>query len=203
MGRKVLLSGIGDVLFSKTQQAVLRLLYGQPGRTFYAKELIGLAKMGSGSVQRELERLTAAGLIMVRSIGNQRHYQANPRAPIFDELRGIVFKTFGVADHLRAALAPLAGRIQAAFIYGSVARGTDAARSDIDVMILAEDISFPEVLTALSLAEQDVGRPVNPAVYGIAEWRRKLEDKGGFLQRVMKLPRIFLIGTDDDLPQPR
>jgi len=203
MGSKVLSSGIGDVLFSKTQQAVLRLLYGQPGRTFYAKELIGLAKMGSGSVQRELERLTAAGLIMVRSIGNQRHYQANPRAPIFDELRGIVFKTFGVADHLRAALAPLAGRIQAAFIYGSVARGTDAASSDIDVMILAEDISFPEVLTALSLAEQDVGRPVNPAVYGIAEWRRKLEDKGGFLQRVMKQPRIFLIGTDDDLPQPR
>jgi hypothetical protein len=203
MGRKVLSSGIGDALFSKTQQAVLRLLYGQPGRTFFAKELIGLAKMGSGTVQRELERLTAAGLIMVHSIGNQRHYQANPRAPIFDELRAIVFKTFGVADHLREALAPLAGRIQAAFIYGSVARGTDTARSDIDVMILAEDISFPEVLSAISLVEQDVGRPANPAMYGIAEWRRKLEDKGGFLQRVMKQPRIFLIGADDDLPQPR
>lgn len=203
MGTKHPSSGIGDALFSNTQRAVLGLLYGQPERTFYAKELINLARMGSGSVQRELERLTTAGLITVRAIGNQRHYQANPRAPIFQELRGIVLKTFGVADQLREALAPLAGRIRAAFIYGSVAKGTDAAKSDIDVMILGEDLSFPEILSALSEAEREVGRPVNPAVYAPDEWLRKLKDKGGFLQRVLKQPRIFLMGSDDDLPQPR
>jgi predicted nucleotidyltransferase len=196
-------TSLGEALFTKTQRRVLGLLFGNPDRSYYANEIVRFAGSGIGAVQRELERLETAQLVTVSKIGNQKHYQANREAPIFEELRGIVLKTFGVADHLRSALAPLSKRIQAAFIYGSVAKGTDTASSDIDVMIVSDDLSFPEVIQALTKAEQEVRRSVNPSVYAPNDWRRKLAENGGFVKRVMEQPRIFLIGSDDDLPKPR
>lgn len=196
-------TSLGDALFTKTQRRVLGLLFGSPDRSYYANEIVRFAGAGIGTVQRELERLAAAQLVTVSRRGNQKHYQANREAPIFEELRGIALKTFGLADHLRAALAPLAKRIRAAFVYGSVAKGTDTASSDVDVMIVSNELSFPDTIKALTKAEHEVGRSVNPSVYGEDEWRRKLAEEGGFLKRVMEQPRIYLVGTDDDLPKPR
>ncbi len=196
-------TGLGEALFTKTQRRVLGLLFGSPDRSFYANEIVRFAGAGIGTVQRELERLESAQLVTVSRIGNQKHYQANRDAPIFDELRGIVLKTFGVADHVKSALAPLAKRIQAAFIYGSVAKGTDTANSDIDLMIVSDNISYPEVIKALTKAESEVRRAINPSVYSPISWRRKLAEDGGFVRRVVEQPRIFLIGSDDDLPEPR
>ncbi len=196
-------TSLGDALFTKTQRRVLGLLFGNPDRSYYANEIVRFAGAGIGTVQRELERLAAAHLVTVSKRGNQKHFQANREAPIFEELRGIVLKTFGVADHLRAALAPLTKRIRAAFIYGSVAKGTDTASSDIDVMIVSDDLSFPDAIQALTKAEHEVGRSVNPSVYVEDEWRRKIGEEGGFLKRVMEQPKIYLVGSDDDLPKPR
>jgi predicted nucleotidyltransferase len=196
-------SGLAGALFTKTQRRVLGLLFGNPDRSYYSNEIVRFAGAGIGAVQRELERLAVAHLVTVTKLGNQKHYQANRKAPIFEELRGIALKTFGVADYLREALAPLAKRISAAFIFGSIAKRTDTASSDIDVMIVSDDLSFPDVIDALTEAEGAVGRSINPSVYGRDEWRRKLKDKTGFLQRVMKQPRIYLIGSDDDLPETR
>lgn len=194
---------LGEVLFTKTQRRVLGLLFGNPDRSFYANEIVRFAGAGIGTVQRELERLESVRLVTVSKIGNQKHFQANRDAPIFEELRGIVLKTFGVADHLRAALAPVAKRMRAAFIYGSVAKGTDTASSDIDVMIVSDELSFPDVIRALTKAEAEVQRRVNPSVYGLNDWRRKLAEDGGFVKRVMEQPKIFLIGSEDDLPKSR
>jgi predicted nucleotidyltransferase len=196
-------TGLADALFTKTQRRVLGLLFGNPDRTYYANEITRFADVGIGVVHRELERLAAVGLVLVTRRGNQKHYQANRQAPIFSELRGIALKTFGVADNLRAALAPLVKRICAAFIYGSVAKGTDTASSDVDVMIVSDDVSFSDAIKVLTKAEQEIGRSVNPAIYGVDEWRRKLAEEDGFLRRVMAQPRIFLIGSDDDLPKSR
>ena len=196
-------TSLADALFTKTQRRVLGLLFGNPDRSYYANEIVRFAGAGIGTVQRELERLAAAHLVNVSKIGNQKHYQANRQAPIFAELRSIALKTFGVADYLRDALAPLAKRMHAAFIYGSVAKGTDTASSDIDVMIVSDDLTFPDVLQALTKAEVAIGRSINPSVLGRDEWRRKLSEAGGFLQRVMEQPRINLIGSDDDLPKSR
>lgn len=196
-------TSLADALFTKTQRRVLGLLFGNPDRSYYANEIVRFAGAGIGTVQRELERLAAAQLVNVSKIGNQKHYQANRQAPIFAELRSIALKTFGVADYLRDALAPLAKRMHAAFIYGSVAKGTDTASSDIDVMIVSDDLTFPDVLQALTKAEVAIGRSINPSVLGRDEWRRKLSEAGGFLQRVMEQPRIYLIGSDDDLPKSR
>jgi predicted nucleotidyltransferase len=196
-------TSLGEALFTKTQRRVLGLLFGNPDRSYYANEIVRFAGAGIGAVQRELERLESAQLVTTSKIGNQKHYQANREAPIFEELLGIVLKTFGVADHLRAALAPLAKRVYAAFIYGSVAKGADTASSDIDVMIVSDELTYPDVIKALTKAEQEVQRKISPSLYGVKDWRRKIAEDGGFIKRVMEQPRIFLIGSDDDLPKSR
>jgi predicted nucleotidyltransferase len=191
-------TSLGEVLFTKTQRRVLGLLFGNPDRSFYANEIVRFAGAGIGAVQRELERLAAVRLVMVSKHGNQKHYQANREAPIFEELRGIVLKTFGVADQLRSALAPFSNRIDVAFVYGSVASGTDTANSDIDVLIVG-DVSFEEVVTAMHLAQEELRREVNPTVFGTAEFRKRAGEKGSFVARVLNEPKLFIQGADHDL----
>lgn len=195
-------SGIGDALFTKTQRQVLGLLFGNCEKTYYINEIVRIADVGIGTVQRELERLTSAGLLTVRKIGNQKHYQANPGSPIFRELRGIVLKTFGVADELRRALAPLSAKIVVAFVYGSLVRGADTASSDIDVMVISNELGYPEVIMAFAGAEEKLGRPINPTLYSPVEILRKLGEDQSFLKRVTEQEKIFLVGSEDDIPKP-
>ena len=197
MGTKI--TGLADALFSKVQQRILSVLFGQPDRSFHSREIIRLAHSGVGAVQRELARLAAVELVTVVRIGNQKHYQANRAAPIFNELRGIVLKTFGVAGVLRQALAGLADRIQLAFVFGSVASGEDTAGSDVDLLIVADALSYPEVYAALAAVEPQLGRPVNPTLYDETEWRRKQAEGNAFVTRIGAQPKIWIVGTEDDL----
>jgi predicted nucleotidyltransferase len=192
-------ASLASALFGGTQQRVLGLLFGQPDRSFYATELIALARAGSGSVQRELARLEQSGLVTVRAVGNQKHYQANPASPIYEELCGIARKTVGIAEPLRAALAPLRDRIQAAFVFGSVAKQTDHAASDIDVMIISDTLEFPDVILALQPVEQGLGREINPVIYTHKELFRRLKADEGFVHRVISQPKVWLFGSEDGL----
>jgi predicted nucleotidyltransferase len=190
---------LADALFTGTQQRVLGLLFGQPERSFYATEVIGLAGMGSGAVQRELARLVQSGLVTVRSVGNQRHYQANPDSPLFVELCGIVLKTVGLAEPLREALQPLAGQIDAAFVYGSTAKGQGAAASDIDLMIVSDTLTYGDTFAALEAVGARLGRPVNPTLLSRRDLARRLEENSAFVTRVLAQPKIWLIGGADVL----
>ena len=192
-------SGLGDALFTKTQQRVLGPLFTSPSRSYYATELIALAGPGRGTVQRELARLEDSGLVTVRRVGKQKHYQANPDSPVFDELCGIARKTFGLAEPLKEALAPLADDIVAAFVYGSVAKREDTASSDIDVMIVSDTLAFPALYAALESVEQQLGRRVNPTVYSRADLARRVQQANAFTLRVLEQPKLWLIGSDDDL----
>lgn len=194
---------VGDALFTRTQQKVIGLLYGDAERSFYANEIVRLAGVGTGAVQRELNRLTLAGLVRVSRIGNQKHYQANQEAPIFRELRSIAIKTFGVADVLVEALTALARQIEVAFIYGSLAKGTAMASSDIDVLIVGHDLTYADLAARLSDAEAALGRRVNPSIYTAHEVKSKLAAKNAFLRKVMEQPKIFLMGSEGELPEPR
>lgn len=189
--------GLASALFSGTKQRVLGLLFGQPSRSFYASELIQLVGSGSGAVQRELANLVQSGLVTVRPIGNQKHFQANPASPIFAELCGIVQKTTGLADPLRDALQPLAGRIDAAFVYGSVAKQADTAASDIDLMILSDDLTYGDVFGALEAASVTLGRPVNPTLLNRAELAKRLANQESFMTRVLQQPKVWIIGGED------
>ena len=195
-------STLADALFPKVRQRVLAVLFGTPDRSFYANEVIALAQSGSGAVQRELAALSAAGLLTVSKQGNQKHFQANVAAPIFAELRGLVLKTTGLADVLRAALAPLAAHIQAAFVYGSVARQQDTAESDIDVMIISPSLGYADVFGALENAAATLGRKVNPTLYTPLDIARRQEQDNAFVTRVLQQPKIWLIGTEKELNAP-
>lgn len=192
-------AGLSEALFTKTQRKLLGLLYGHPDRSYYANEIVRYANTGIGAVQRELERLTAAGLLAVAPVGNQRHYRANSGSPIFAELRGIVVKTFGAGDVLREVLEPLAKKIELAFIYGSLAKGADTANSDIDLMVISDTLTYAEVMGALEPAIGTLGRPVNPTVYTRKQWSKRGKDGNAFVKRVRAQPKIWLIGSDDDL----
>lgn len=190
---------LADALFSGTQQRVLALLFGQPGRSFYATELIGLAGAGSGAVQRELARLVQSGLVTVRPVGNQKHYQANAESPLFAELCGIVQKTVGLAEPLRSALLPLSSQIHAAFVFGSVAKRQDTAASDIDLMVISDTLGYSDLFAALEEASQRTGRPVNPTILTRKELAKRVKSDNAFVTRVLSQPKIWLIGGDDAL----
>lgn len=192
-------TALADALFTPVQQRVLGLLFGQPERRFQSAEVIRLAGAGTGAAHRLLTRLAAAGLLRVETVGNQKFYQANERAPVFAELVGLVRKTVGLAGPLQAALAPLADRIGAAFVFGSVARGTDRASSDIDLMVISDKLDYAALTAALAAAEECLARPVNPNLMAPDEWRRKRAEADSFAARIAAQPRVFVIGTEDDL----
>jgi len=178
---------------------VLGILFGQPERSFLSKEVIALANSGTGAVHRELKRLAGSGLIVVRSAGWEKHYQANIESPVFSELRALVMKTVGLIDPLREALLPLEGRIEVAFVFGSRASGTDTASSDVDLMVVSEDLLHAEAYAALAKAEEILARPINPTIVSSTEWRQRRNDGNHFLENVSTQPKLFVLGSEDDL----
>lgn len=187
-------ASLADALLTRTQQRVLGLLFGQSHRGFYLNELVRLAAVGSGTVQRELSRLVEAGLVNRQVHGRQVWFQANAGSPIFPELRGLVRKTVGLVDVLRSALVPVADQIEQAFVYGSVAKGTDTAESDIDLMVISATLSYADVYALLTDAETELGRKISPTLYAPADWQQRLHEANAFVTRVRHLPTIPVLG---------
>lgn len=192
-------TSLADALFTPVQQRVLALLFGQPERSFRSAEVIALADSGTGAVHRQLMRLAETGLITVSHHGNQKLYQANPDSPVFAELCGLVVKTIGLASPLEKALEPFREHIQAAFVYGSIAKGSDTARSDVDLMVIGDDLAYSDLYEALQEAEATLGRPVHVNLATAAEWKRKLAEGNPFVIKIQAQPKIPLIGSVDDL----
>lgn len=192
-------TALANALFTPVQQRVLGLLFGQPERRFQSAALIRLAGAGTGATHRLLQRLAASGLVRVSTEGRQKYYQANPASPVFEELVGLIRKTVGLAGPLGEALAPLGDRIEAAFIYGSVASGKDRADSDIDLMVIANDLDYPTLFEAVQAAEHQLDRPINPNLMTPQEWQRKRAQPDSFAARLQDRPRLFVLGSEDDL----
>lgn len=187
-------TSMADALFSGTRQKVLGFLFGQPESTYTLGELIERAQAGSGAVQREVARLVDSGLVRVEGKGRSRLYRANPDAPIFEELCGVAHKLFGPEATLRAALEPLRARLQVALLYGSVAKGEDHADSDVDVLIVSDELHLEEVYAALTEAERSLGRRVNPTLYTSEEFRQRRNSDSPFLADVLEGEYRILLG---------
>ena len=198
MGTKMLEPLVSPALFGKTRQTVLALLYGHDKESFYLRQIVRAVSLGQGAVQRELAHLTAAGLLIRTRQGNQVYYQANRNSAVFPELKSLLVKTAGVADVLRSALAIHSDRIQVAFLYGSMAAGTDKANSDIDLLVIGK-VSFLEIVEAVGTAQEKLQREINPSVYSSEEFRKKLRAGHHFLKQVFQRPKIFLIGSEHEL----
>ena len=182
-----------SVLFGKTRQAVLALLYTHPERDFYLRELSRLTGISAGALQYELNALAAADLITRAKSGSRVNYRANQLHPIFLELRAIVEKTSGATELLRTALAPMTDDISLAFIYGSTAKGTNRARSDVDLVVVG-DVDLADLVRQLGPAEEKLGREISPRVFSNREFAARLKSKDRFLTSVVRGPKQILLG---------
>jgi predicted nucleotidyltransferase len=199
MGTKPRLSNLSGALFSRVQARVLSILFGDPDREFPITEIISRADSGRGAVQRELEKLTDAGIVGFTALGSRKLYHANRESPIFNELYQLILKTVGIADPIRDALAAFRQSIKVAFVYGSVAKGSDTAKSDIDLMIIGDGLAYSEVFSTLQSSEKILARPINPNLMTVEDWKRRIGDKSSFITKLMSQPKLFIFGTEDEL----
>ena len=193
------LTATGDALFTKTQQRVLGLLFGAPDQRFYTNEIMRLADMGRGTVTRELDRLEAVGIITSVREGNQRYYQVNPDCPIHQDLLAIVRKTSGLDSILAEALETWKDRILVAFIHGPIANGRETVDTPVDLFIVAEKLAYGDVMLALNGAAETAGRPVNPSIYSQEQLRRELNKNNAFINRVLRHPKLWVLGRESVL----
>jgi predicted nucleotidyltransferase len=186
---------IATALFTDSQSRVFRWLFGQPERGFHLSELRRLTGLGSASLQRELNRLAEAGLVNTARVGNLRRFQANDQSPVYAELHALTRKTLGAEPALREALEKLEPDLKNAWIYGSVAKQTDTAKSDIDVMLVGEKLTLNRVLKVLVPLEPQLGRKINPTLYTPAEFKRRRAERDSFVNRILAQPTLPLIGN--------
>jgi len=198
MGTHIYQSQLSDALFTKTQQAVLGLLLLNPDTSYHFRGIVRQVGIGQGTIQRELLRMTDAGIILREQKDLQPVYRANKDCPIYMELRSLVVKTMGVSIALRDALKTFGDQIQIAFIFGSFARGEETAKSDVDVLIIGE-VSMRDLAAALHSVQDELNREVNPVVYPADEYGGRIADGNHFLTSLQNEPKIFLIGTQDEL----
>jgi predicted nucleotidyltransferase len=191
-------SNLSGALFGQTRRALLALLYGHPDEAYYLRQLARAGGLGLGAVQREVRRLTEAGILQRTVRGHQVYFQANSECPVFAELKGLMVKTAGAAEVLRAGLAPLAGQIKVAFIYGSMAGLRQKNASDVDLMVVGT-VSFGDVVAALNAAQDLLHREINPMVYSPAEFRSKLKARHHFLSSVLRNEKVFVVGDEHEL----
>lgn len=189
---------LGALFFAAYRRQILSLLLLHPDESFHLREIARITNTQPGTLRRELTRLADAGVLERARVGNQVRYRANVACPIYDELRGILKKTVGVADTLREMLAPLADKIAVAFVYGSVASGAERRFSDIDIMIVGT-VFFDDVVQALYSCQERLRREINPNVYDPAEFARKVRARDSFLSRVLESQKIFILGKENDL----
>jgi predicted nucleotidyltransferase len=192
------IDSLSGTLFGKTRRAILALLYGHSDDSFYLRQIVRTAGVGLGAAQRELKKLSKAGIILRKERGRQVYYQANPECPVYAELKNLVIKTVGVGDVLRTALVSLSDRIRVAFLFGSLVRGGERSSSDVDVMVVG-DVTFSEVVSVLGRVQETIHREVNPLVYPPKEFQSKLAAEHHFLKKAMEGPKLFLIGDEDEL----
>ena len=187
-------------LLGQNRSAVLAALLLRPDTALHVRELARMTGASPGSLHRELRSLAELGLLTREEVGRQVHYRANRDSPVFEELAGLLRKTAGLADVLKAALAPLAERIALAFVYGSIASGTERALSDVDVMVLG-DAEFAALVRALAPTQAMLGREVNVTPMKPAAFAAKLRERDGFASGVMNGAKIFLMGNEHDLAE--
>lgn len=188
-----------DILFgSKLRAKALSWMLAHPDEWYYIRQLTSILQVDSTNLSRELSRLTGIGILLSRVEGRQKYYRANEGSPIFMELRGLVVKTGGVGDILRKALAPLAERIRAAFIFGSVAEGREQASSDVDLMIIG-NVSLGELVKVLGPGQAALGREINPVVYLPDEFQARVQEGHHFLKQVLSENKVYVIGGEDEL----
>ena len=188
---------LAHAILSDSQSRLWRWVFGRPGQAFHLNELKRLTGLGSASLQRELNRLVQAELITSHTLGNLRLFKANTQSPIYSELVAITKKVLGVSAELLRVLEPYQDRLAWAAVYGSIAKAEDTAQSDIDIMIVGDKLRLSDVLNWLAPAERELQRKINPTLYTVNEFVKRLNEPHSFVNKITKQPHEVLIGNLD------
>lgn len=186
---------LSSVLFTEYRSRVLGLLLLHPERSYYLREIARLTATVPGTLKRELDKLLAVGLLTVKKVGNQNHYQANPECPIYVDLANVLRKTSGLSDVLIDSLLPFGEKIQTAFVFGSLANGNENPKSDIDLMLIGE-LSYADLVPVLHPLQAQLRREINPKIFAVKEWSKLVKDNGAFIHDVLRKPKLFIIGNE-------
>jgi len=183
---------------SRLRAKLIGWLFARPDERFFVRQLTGLLSEDSTNISRELARLAEMGILVCQEEGRQKYYQANDQCAVFDELRGLALKTAGMADIVREALSPLGKQVASAFLYGSQASGAATSTSDVDLLVVG-DMDETALHSAVSRAEERLHRRVNYTLLSPRELQRRKSERGGFVARILKGPKIAILGAYDEL----
>lgn len=189
---------LSDVLFGEYRKRILGLLLLHPEETYHVRELARLTNTSAGTLHKELSKLSDAGILQSKKVGNQQRYSANVQCPIFEELASIFRKTSGLADVIANALSSMKSHIKFAIVFGSLARGEEQANSDVDVMVIG-DISFGVVVGLLHESQATLRREINPIVYSVDSFKSRVEKNDSFIQEILSKPKLFIVGSEHEL----
>jgi predicted nucleotidyltransferase len=192
------LSTLAELFPNPTLVKVLSLFLLHPEKEFYQRGIAASTRNALLQVQRALKRIERAGLVTKTKRGNMVYYKADRMHPAFEDLQRVFLKTVTFGDVLREALMPLGGKVQLAFIFGSLAQGKETAQSDIDLFLVAR-LSLRETAKLLGPVVSEVGREINPVIYTTEEFIKKAREKHHFITEVIRGPKIWLIGNEDEL----
>jgi len=189
---------LSSLIFSEYRKRILGLLLLNPESSYHVRELARLTDTAAGTLHKELSKLTAGGILQSKKVGNQVHYSANVQCPIFNELASILRKTSGLVDVLANALSIVENQIKFAFVFGSIARGEQQENSDVDVMIVG-DLGFGDAVQCLHSAQSTLQREINPVVYSVDEFNRRIKNDDSFIKEVLVKPKLFIMGSEHEL----
>lgn len=185
-----------ELLSSRVKAEIFRLLFGAAPRELHVREIERQSGLADATVRQELRRLSRLGVVESRPDGNRTYYQANRQHPLYPDIRNLVLKTDGLVEVLRDALA--SSEIKLAFVFGSIAAGTERAESDVDLIVIG-GLSLRQLSKLLSGLSARIGREINPHVLTVEEFTRRKKAKDHFINSVLATPKLFVIGDEDEL----
>ena len=192
---------IAQALFTPAQQKLLGLLFVRVNQGFHLNEIMRLTGLGSASAQRELKRLHESGVIVSERIGNVRRFRPNQECIVYGELSGLVKKTFGLVSVLNSALAPLQHVLNVAFVYGATAQEQEGMNTPVELLLIGENTSYGELVSRLPVAERLLRRKINPNLYSLPDFQRRLRERQPFILDVLRGKKIYVLGDEPDLSQ--
>jgi predicted nucleotidyltransferase len=193
------MSILTEILSSKARAEVFRLLFSGTEEELHMREIQRRAGLNDSTIRQELRRLVRLDLILSRKDSNRIYYTANKHHPLYSEIRNIVLKTIGLADLIKEALLK-SSEIKIAFVFGSIARNDENAKSDVDLIVIG-DVGLRKVTTLLSGMASKIGREINPHVFTQEEFTKRKAKHEHFITRVLQEQKIFIIGNENDLAE--
>ena len=176
---------------------ILKLFFRDQEKEYYFREIAKKLNKEPSHDQKYLDKLVEDKILLDERRGNMRFFRLNKEYPLYEEIKSIISKTIGLENELKELVDKL-DNVECAFIFGSVAKGTENSNSDVDLMLVG-NINQDSLTTAISSLEGKIAREINYHIYSSQEIVKKIEEHDGFMTNIFLSPIIKLKGNPYDL----